>query len=136
MSKNLCIATTCAALLVASSGLAHHSRHATYDPDDRVALAGTITKVEWRNPHVWLFLDVADERGATMAWACETASPITLFRRGWRPDSLKPGDVVTINGEKARNGTANCNVRSVTLADGRAIFGGDAGSVGDPGGGE
>jgi hypothetical protein len=123
-----------AALAFVGPSAAHHSRHATFDPDDRVTLTGTVTSVEWRNPHIWVFFDVEDDDGATTAWACEGGAPNALFRRGWRPDSLKPGDAVTIEGEKARNGSANCNMRSAKLGNGNVIFAGDAGSSGDPAG--
>jgi hypothetical protein len=122
----------CLALGLAAAASAHHSRHATFDPDDRVTLTGTVTNLEWRNPHIWVFFDVAGEDGATTAWACEGGAPNALFRRGWRPDSLKPGDAITIDGERARNGSANCNMRSVRLTDGSVVFAGDAGSPGDP----
>lgn len=122
----------CAAFGITSAAWAHHSRHATFDPDDRVTLKGTVTNLEWRNPHIWVFFDVEGEAGARTSWACEGAAPNALFRRGWRPDSLKPGETITVDGERARNGTANCNMRSVTLTDGRVVFAGDAGSPGDP----
>ena len=105
---------------------AHHSRAATYDPAERVTLTGTVSKLEWRNPHIWVFFDVQDDAGATTSWACEGGAPNALFRRGWRPDSLQPGDEITLEGEKARNGTPNCNMRNVTLADGTRVFAGDA----------
>jgi hypothetical protein len=122
----------CLALGAARAASAHHSRHATFDPDDHVTLTGKVTNLEWRNPHIWVFFDVESEDGATTAWACEGGAPNALFRRGWRPDSLKPGDSITIDGERARNGSANCNMRSVTLTDGTVVFAGDAGSPGDP----
>lgn len=119
--------------LCAGAASAHHSRAATFDPQHKVTLSGTVTKLEWRNPHIWVFFDVADEAGETVNWACEGSAPNALYRRGWRPDSLQPGDRITVDGEVARNGTPNCNMRSVTLGDGKRVFAGDAGDADDPG---
>lgn len=114
--------------------LAHHSRTATFDPESKVTLSGVVTSLEWRNPHIWVFFDVEGDGGEIMRWACEGAAPNALFRRGWRPDSLRPGDEITVEGEIARNGSANCNMRSVRLKDGTRVFAGDAGDDDDPDG--
>ena len=121
------------ALSPATAAQAHHSRAATFDPDHKVTLTGTVTKLEWRNPHIWVFFDVAGEDGEIVNWACEGGAPNALYRRGWRPDSLKAGDEITVGGEVARNGTPNCNLRSVALGDGKIVFAGDAGDADDPG---
>ena len=96
-----------------------------------MTLTGTVTSIDWRNPHIWVYFDV-DEDGAVTNWGCEGGAPNALFRRGWRPDSLKVGDEIKIQGERARNGSANCNMRSVELAGGKSIFAGDAGDADDP----
>jgi hypothetical protein len=131
LTLRLTVATVVVSLLSATAA-AHHSRHATYDAEKRVELRGIVTRLEWRNPHIWVFLDVEDAAGDVIGWGCEGAAPNALFRRGWRPDSLKPGDEVTVSGEAARNGTTNCNMRSVTLGDGSQVFAGDAGDADDP----
>jgi hypothetical protein len=114
------------AAALAGSAAAHHSRFATYDPDKAVSLSGTVTKLEWRNPHIWVYFDVKDAKGGVVGWACEGGAPNALYRRGWRPDSLKSGDTINLEGEVARNGSPNCNIRSVTLGDGTKVFAGDA----------
>ncbi len=129
--SRILVVSACA-LAVVAPALAHHSRAATFDPDHKVTLHGVVTSLEWRNPHIWVFFDVEGDDGRTINWGCEGAAPNALFRRGWRPDSLRPGDRVTIDGEVARNGTANCNMRSVMLTDGTRVFAGDAGDADDP----
>ena len=125
------VAGAAALLLLAGGASAHHSRAATFDPNERVSLSGVITKIEWQNPHIWVYFDVEQE-GAVTSWACEGGAPNALFRRGWRPDSLKIGDEISVEGERARNGTPNCNMRSVKLADGTPIYAGDVGDADDP----
>lgn len=120
-------------LLAAPGASAHHSRAATFDPDAKITLTGTVTKLEWRNPHIWVFFDVVGDDGQIVNWACEGSAPNALYRRGWRPDSLQPGDQIKVDGEVARNGTPNCNMRSVVLGDGKSLFAGDAGDADDPG---
>jgi hypothetical protein len=120
-------------MLAAAPTSAHHSRAATFDPDARITLTGTVTKLEWRNPHIWVFFDVTGEDGQIVSWACEGSAPNALYRRGWRPDSLQAGDQIKVEGEVARNGTPNCNMRSVVLGDGKSLFAGDAGDADDPG---
>jgi hypothetical protein len=105
--------------------LAHHSFAATYDATKTVTLSGTVTKVEFRNPHIWLFIDVPGAAGVTN-WGCEGAAPNQLFRQGWRPDTLKAGEKITIEGFGARSGKAICNMRVVTRADGQRVFAGQA----------
>ena len=118
--------------------LAHHSFAATYDATKTVTLSGTITRVEFRNPHIWVFLDVPGETGVTN-WGCEGAAPNQLFRQGWRPDSVKAGEKITIEGFGARSGKAVCNLRVMTRADGSRVFAGQANdgaptTPGQPGG--
>ena len=109
-----------------SSVLAHHSFNATYDATKQVTLSGIVTRVEFRNPHIWVFFDVKDERGVTN-WGCEGGAPNQLFRQGWRPDTLKKGEQITIEGFQARNGNTSCNMRVITrAADGRRVFAGQA----------
>lgn len=103
---------------------AHHSFAAQYDRDKPVTVQGTVTRIEWMNPHIYFYLDVTDASGATAKWAIEGGAPTSLYRAGWRKDSLKIGDVVTVHGYLARNGTKLANMREAILADGRRVFGG------------
>ena len=87
-------------------------------------MTGTVTKVEWMNPHVYFYLDVKDDAGAVAHWAVEGGAPTSLYRAGWRQESLKFGDVVTVHGFLARDGSKLANMRTAILADGREVFGG------------
>lgn len=108
----------------------HHSFAAEYDRNKQFEVKGTVTKVEWMNPHAYFYLDVKDESsGKVVNWAFELGNLSTLMRQGWRKDSLKPGDVVTVQAYRAKDGSNLGNGRSVVLADGRKVFG--ASSAGD-----
>lgn len=109
---------------VAAPILAHHSFSAEFDASKVVTLEGVVTKVAWANPHVYFFIDVKDSNGAVVNWGCETAGPNQLFRQGWRRDSMKVGDHVTVRGYLARDASKTADAREVTLADGRKIFSG------------
>ena len=103
---------------------AHHSFAATYDATKGLTLDGVVTRVEFRNPHIWVFLDVPGANGVTN-WGCEGAAPNQLFRQGWRPDTLKQGEKITIEGFGSRSGKPICNIRVLTRAiDGRRVFAG------------
>ena len=104
--------------------IAHHSFAAEYDANKPITLTGTVTKVEWMNPHVYFYMDVKDTGGQTTNWAIEGGAPNTLYRAGWRKDSVKFGDIVTVHGYLARDGTHLANMRTATLSDGRNLFGG------------
>lgn len=126
-NKILVTATMAAALLLASvPALAHHSFAAEYDASKPVKLEGTVTKVEWANPHMWFYLDAKDETGATGKWQCEGGAPNALTRQGWNRNSLKPGDQITVEGFRAKDGTNTCNSRSVMTAEGKKLFAGSA----------
>lgn len=103
---------------------AHHSFAAQYDRDKPVTLQGTVTRIEWMNPHIYFYMDVSDSSGATVHWAIEGGAPTSLYRAGWRRDSMKVGDVVTVHGYLARDGSKLANMRAAILADGREVFGG------------
>jgi hypothetical protein len=102
--------------------LAHHSFGAEYDAGKPVTLTGTVTKVEWTNPHVRFYIDVKDENGSVTNWNLELASPNVLMRQGWTRNSLKVGDVVTVTGSQAKDASKMANAATVTLADGRKVF--------------
>jgi hypothetical protein len=119
-------------LLIAGAGLlmsalpvfAHHSFAAEYDASKPVELKGVVTKVEWTNPHARFYVDVKDANGTVTNWNLELASPNVLTRNGWTRHSLKEGDMITVQGSKAKDGANLANARTVTLADGKKVFAG------------
>lgn len=119
---------TMAGLLVAAAApmLAHHSFAAEFDDAKKVMLKGSVVKIEWQNPHIWLYVDVKDDSGKDVRWQCEGGPPNTLSRNGWTKDALQPGDMVTIDGRRAKDGTNTCNARSVVLPNGHMVFAGSA----------
>lgn len=110
--------------LLAVPMLAHHSFSAEFDGSKAVTLQGVVTRVDWANPHVYFFIDVKDGNGVVANWGCETSGPNQLIRQGWRRDSMKIGDKVTVRGYLARDASKTADAREVTLADGRKIFSG------------
>ena len=105
---------------------AHHSFTAEYDSGKVRQFTGTVSKVEWTNPHARFYLDVKDEGGTVTNWNFELGSPLFLRKLGWRPDSLKIGDQVTVEGYLAKDGARMANARRVNLADGRKVFAGSS----------
>jgi translation initiation factor IF-1 len=102
--------------------LAHHSFASEFDAAKHIKVTGTVTKVEWRNPHAYFYVDAEDGKGKMQNWAMELGSPNALARRGWNRNSLKEGDVVIVEGSQARDGALKGNASSVTLADGKRLF--------------
>ena len=119
-------------LLVAVSPLsAHHSFAAEFNADKPVSLKGKVTKVEWSNPHVWFYIDVTDSSGKVNNWGIEMGSPNGLMRSGWDRKSLKVGELVTVEGSRAKDDSNNANAKAVTLASsGKRLFA--ASSQGQP----
>ncbi len=111
---------------------AHHSFPAQYDADMPVTLTGTITRVEWTNPHIFIYIDVEDDAtGEVVNWALEMGGPNTLLRLGWKRDSLQPNDVITVEGSLARDGSPLANARSIVLAStGRKMLAGSSEETG------
>src|SRR5580658_4503813 len=105
---------------------AHHAFAAEYDANRKVLLTGSVTKIDWTNPHAHFFLDVRDGSGKVSTWDLELASPNTLERGGWTRKSLKVGDVVTVNGYLAKDGTNLAHARDIRMADGRRVLVGSA----------
>jgi hypothetical protein len=122
----LCAVVSMTALPV----LAHHSFAAEFDATKPMKIEGTLTKLEWTNPHIWFYFDAKDESGAVTKWQCEGGAPNNLTRNGWNRDSIKPGDLITVEGWLAKDGSKTCNARSVKIPGGKSVF---AGSSNDSG---
>jgi hypothetical protein len=123
MKTKLSIAAVGLGLLLASvPAIAHHSFAAEFDAAKPIKLTGSVTKVEWMNPHTYFYIDVKDEKGQTANWGLEMGSPNGLMRQGWTRNSMKIGDVVTVEGSAAKDGSNIGNARSVTLSGGQRLF--------------
>jgi Family of unknown function (DUF6152) len=120
--KRLLSVLAAAVVVVALPAAAHHSFAAQYDSEKPITLTGTVTKVEWTNPHARFYMNVTDASGKTQEWNFELASPNYLKRAGWSSTSLKMGDQVTVEGSMARSGANMANARTVTFADGTRVF--------------
>jgi Family of unknown function (DUF6152) len=124
--KNKFVLFLAAMMMMATAAWAHHSFAAEYDSAKPVTLKGTVTKMEWMNPHARFYVDVKDESGKVTNWELELGSPNGLMRRGWTRNSLKPGDSVIVEGYLAKDGSSLANARQITLADGRKVFAGSS----------
>lgn len=130
--------TTLVSVLAISTGLlaatapmlAHHSFAAEFDGAKPVVVTGTVTKMDWVNPHSWIYMDVKGDDGVVVNWGLETAPPNILYRAGWRKDSVKTGDTITVHGFQAKDGSRTLAARDITTTDGRKLF---AGSPSDNG---
>lgn len=107
--------------------IGHHSFAAQYDRTKPITLKGTVTKLEWMNPHIYFYLDVKEPSDRVAKWAIEGGAPSMLYRNGWRVDSLKVGDQITVDGWLAKDGSNLANMRTTTLADGKTVFGASSG---------
>ena len=134
MARITGLALLTAVLLCAAGVQAHHSFGAEYDLNKPFTLTGTITKVEWTNPHSHFYLDVKDQAGKVVNWQYEGYNPAVLLRVGWKRDTmLKVGDTITVFGWQARDGGPWAHSREITLADGRKLFFGPPAGTGDGG---
>jgi hypothetical protein len=131
-SRLIAVLSLAASAVAALPAYAHHSFAAEYDASKAVTLTGTITKIEWTNPHIFLYMDVPDAKtGAAVNWTLEMGGPNALLRLGWKRDSLKVGDLVTVEGSQAKNGSPLVNAKSITMtASGKRMLAGSSGDAG------
>jgi hypothetical protein len=129
MKRNTFVVMAAAFVVLAAAMpmLAHHSFAAQYDANKTIKLTGTVTKIEWMNPHIYFYMDVKGTDGKVASWAFEGGAPNALYRQGWRKDSLKRGDTVTVDGALAKDGSKLVNARQVLMADGKKVFAGSSG---------
>ena len=129
MGTKIIVALVSAGLLCAATSLrAHHAFAAEFDAQKPIKLEGTVTKVEWINPHAWIHIDVKRPDGTVEQWMIEGGTPNTLLRRGLTKTSLPEGTEIVVDGYRAKNGSNRANGRDVTFPDGRKLFMGSSGT--------
>jgi hypothetical protein len=134
MKNTLPTLLICLGLTSTAPVQAHHSFAAEFDGSKATRLQGTLTKIEWTNPHSYFYIDVKDEKGNVVNWGCEAGAPGALSRRGFKRGDIKLGDTIVVDGYLAKDGSHLIDARRVTLPDGRIVSGGSAGD-GGPGDG-
>src|SRR5262245_50627131 len=122
----ICSTICLSLLLFAGAIFAHHSFAAQYDSNKLEQFIGAVTKIEWTNPHAHFYVDVKNEQGTVTNWNFELGPLLVLRRLGWKPDSLKIGDQVSVEGYLAKDGSKTANAKKVTLSDGRSVFAGSS----------
>jgi len=123
MNSRLAVLLVTILLGIGVPAWAHHSFSAVFDAKSPIEASGTVTQVDWRNPHAWIYVDVADDENNVVNWAFELGSPNGLRRSGWTRNTVKVGDVIAISGYRARDGSNRANLATITLADGTEISG-------------
>jgi Family of unknown function (DUF6152) len=132
MPMRICVIVVALALLLAARpAVSHHAFAAEFDVDKPVKVNGTVTKVEFTNPHAWIYVDVKEPDGKIVNWRFELGAPNALIRLGWRTDTIKAGTEVEISGFRAKAGGPVANGRSIKLPDGRELFSGGSAPTGD-----
>jgi hypothetical protein len=130
MKIRFAVFLVCISLAGAARLLAHHSFAAEFDGQQAVRLTGTLTKIEWTNPHSYFYLEVKDDSGVIAKWTCEAGSPGALSRQGFKKGDVKFGDTIVVDGYRAKDGSRLIDARRVTLPDGRIVAGAAAGDGG------
>ena len=124
MRRTIVACTTVAGvfLAVAPPIFAHHSNAAMYDAEKRTVVKGEVTKIQWTNPHSYIYIDVKDASGTVVNWALEGFPPNTLLRTGWKTSMIKAGDVLSVEGATARDGSNHLLAREITLPDSKKLY--------------
>jgi hypothetical protein len=129
MRVTFATASACLGVVLACTPVsAHHSFSAEFDANNPIKLQGTVVKMDWVNPHAWIYLDVKKPDGTVEQWKIEGGTPNALFRRGFTKDSLKTGTEILVSGYRAKDGSLKGNGRDITLPDGRKLFLGSSGT--------
>jgi hypothetical protein len=130
MKVNFAISVLILSFAAAAPVLAHHSFAAEFDATKAIRVRGALAKIEWTNPHTYFYVDAKDEKGNVERWGCEAGSPGALSRRGFKRGDVKLGDIVIVDGYRAKDGSRLMDARRVTLPDGRVVSGASAGDGG------
>jgi hypothetical protein len=127
MTRKISLATAVACVAFSCPLFAHHSTAAEFDNKKPITFTGTVKKIQWMNPHIYTLVETKDADGKTVVYRVEGGPPNALFRQGWRMDTLKVGDTITVSGLRAKNeASMNIGEAKITTADGKRVFSGNA----------